>query len=163
MIGVPERVIGVTGHQSLSAATRQSVGRYLLHFLRFNAPTRGLTSLAAGTDQIFARCVLRLGGNISAVIPSDRYESTFSGPKAIHEFRELLSQATEVIRLPYAEPSEEAFWSAGKEIVDRCSVLIAVWDGKPAGGLGGTADVVAYARDHGRPVDVVWPPSASRQ
>jgi len=40
--------------------------------------------------------------------------------------------------------------------------LWAVWDGKPARGYGGTADVVDYARDHGVPVLVVWPAGARR-
>jgi hypothetical protein len=37
----------------------------------------------------------------------------------------------------------------------RAEVLIAVWDGLPARGLGGTADVVAYAKQCGRPVEVI--------
>jgi len=31
-----------------------------------------------------------------------------------------------------------------------------VWDGKPARAYGGTADVVAYAREQGTPVRVIW-------
>jgi len=37
-----------------------------------------------------------------------------------------------------------------------------VWDGQPARAYGGTADVVAYAREHGTPVRVIWPPGAER-
>jgi hypothetical protein len=29
--------------------------------------------------------------------------------------------------------------------VDKSDMLIAIWDGKPAAGLGGTADAVGYA------------------
>jgi hypothetical protein len=46
--------------------------------------------------------------------------------------------------------------------VDRSSVLVAVWDGQPARGLGGTADVVAYARQRGVPMEVIWPRGATR-
>ena len=46
--------------------------------------------------------------------------------------------------------------------VDRSSVLVAVWDGQPARGLGGTADVVAYARQRGVPMEVIWPQGATR-
>ena len=42
-------------------------------------------------------------------------------------------------------------------VADRCDLLIAVWDGQPAQGLGGTGDVVRYAREIGREVLVVWP------
>jgi hypothetical protein len=46
--------------------------------------------------------------------------------------------------------------------VDRSDVLLAVWDGQPARGPGGTGDVVAYARARGTPVEVVWPAGAAR-
>ncbi|WP_041624991.1 hypothetical protein [Stackebrandtia nassauensis] len=44
----------------------------------------------------------------------------------------------------------------------RRDQLIAVWDGQPARGYGGTADVVDYARDHGIDVTVIWPEGAKR-
>ena len=47
-------------------------------------------------------------------------------------------------------------------VPDRSSVLVAVWDGQPSRGLGGTADVVAYARQRSVPVTVTWPEGASR-
>ena len=37
-----------------------------------------------------------------------------------------------------------------------------MWDGKPARSYGGTADVVAYARERGTPVRVIWPDGAHR-
>jgi hypothetical protein len=40
--------------------------------------------------------------------------------------------------------------------------LLAVWDGQPARGYGGTADVVEAARYKGIPVTVVWPAGAKR-
>lgn len=40
--------------------------------------------------------------------------------------------------------------------------LIVVWDGQPARGYGGTADVVAYADRVGVPVRIVWPEGATR-
>jgi hypothetical protein len=39
----------------------------------------------------------------------------------------------------------------------RTDRLYAVWDGKPARGYGGTADVVAEAEKRGIPVTVIWP------
>jgi hypothetical protein len=73
-----------------------------------------------------------------------------------------LEAAHSVTRLDYAEPTEEAFLAAGKSVVDNCQVLIAVWDGKPARGLGGTADIVRYARDTGKAVSIVWPDGIDR-
>ncbi len=36
----------------------------------------------------------------------------------------------------------------GLVVVERCDLLLAIWDGHPAHGLGGTADIVAYADGH---------------
>jgi hypothetical protein len=47
-------------------------------------------------------------------------------------------------------------------MVDQADKLFAVWDGKPARAYGGTADVVGYARDHGTPVEIIWPTGAAR-
>ena len=52
--------------------------------------------------------------------------------------------------------------AASNLMVDEADELYAVWDGKPARGYGGTADVVAYARGRGTPVRVVWPDGAER-
>jgi len=52
--------------------------------------------------------------------------------------------------------------AASKFMVDEADELYAVWDGKPARGYGGTADVVAYARDHDITVQVIWPAGAER-
>jgi hypothetical protein len=41
-------------------------------------------------------------------------------------------------------------------------VLLAVWDGTPSQGVGGTADVVAFAGERGVPTAVVWPPGSRR-
>jgi hypothetical protein len=41
-------------------------------------------------------------------------------------------------------------------------VLLAVWDGTPSQGVGGTADVVAFAGERGVPTTVVWPPGSRR-
>ena len=52
--------------------------------------------------------------------------------------------------------------AASKLMIDQADELYAVWDGKPARAYGGTADVVAYARDHDTPVAVIWPAGAER-
>jgi len=36
------------------------------------------------------------------------------------------------------------------------------WSGSGQNSYGGTADVVAYAREHGTPVRVIWPDGAQR-
>ncbi len=52
--------------------------------------------------------------------------------------------------------------AASECMIGLADELWAVWDGKPARAYGGTADVVAYARDNGVPVRLIWPKAARR-
>ncbi|WP_341358475.1 hypothetical protein V5H98_11820 [Georgenia sp. M64] len=154
--------LGVTGHQSIPA---QAIGYVTAGMQAVIAEQRpplvGYSSLAAGTDQLFARELLAAGGDLHAVIPSGGYEATFSGQD--HDnYANLLSAATTTTVLEYPGPSEEAYDAAGKWIAEHCHILIAVWDGEPARGRGGTADAVAYARELGRNVRIIWPTGLSR-
>lgn len=154
--------VGMTGHQGLTSATEKLVADAIDRQLREVEELVGISSLAEGADQIFAERVLAAGGRLTVILPAARYASTFPDGPARQHYEDLLSHAEEVFRLPFDEPAEQAYWAAGKEIVDRCDLLLAVWNSKPSGGLGGTADIVAYARTKGRPTIVIWPPNAAR-
>jgi hypothetical protein len=122
----------------------------------------GVSSLASGADQLFADTVLALGGRLEVIVPASGYETTFSSPEERARYRALLGAASAVERLQFPRPNETAFWAAGRRVVDRCEVLFAVWDGGPSRGLGGTADVVEYAKSKRREVEIIWPPGVAR-
>jgi hypothetical protein len=157
-----DKNIGFSGHQSLSAETRGAVRTALIQAFSKWGQVLAVTSLAAGSDQIFAECALAAGNDLMVVIPCDRYEGTFANSDDLATYRELLKSSVERIQLSFPAPSEEAYWAAGRRIVDVTDVLVAVWDGLPAGGLGGTADVVHYAENHHKEVLRIWPSGASR-
>lgn len=145
--------VGITGHQDtgtdettswVTASIRSTVGRL--------NPTEGFTCLAKGADQLFATVLEEQRIPFVAVIPCRRIEDSFEDEENRRSFRRLLAIAAGSVELPFAEPSEEAYFAGGKAVVDRSDVLIAVWDGKPAKGLGGTGDVVRYAMERGTPV-----------
>jgi hypothetical protein len=155
--------LGCTGHQALSPLTRRRVTAALAaHVATVDDDLVGLCSLAVGADQIFAHVLLAAGGRLHAVIPCHSYADTFGDEAARQEFERLLSAAHEVTELPFLEPSEEAFMAAGRVVADQCDLLLAVWDGQPAAGLGGTADVVSHAAARGKSVEIVWPVGSSR-
>jgi hypothetical protein len=107
-----------------------------------------LSSLASGSDQLFAQIALELQFAVTAVIPMQGYERLFKGA-ALVEYRRLLSRCT-ICELASDGSPQENFFAAGKYIVDHSDIIIAVWDGQPSRGLGGTADVVSYAHSRGR-------------
>jgi len=158
-----DKIVGFSGHQALAAETREAVRAALMKTLSKWDKVLAVTSLAAGSDQIFAECALATGGQLVAVIPCEGYERTFNDPSDLASYHRLLKLSTDQLLLPYQEPSEEAYWAAGKRIVDMADILVAVWDGEPAGGLGGTADVVKYAEKQKKEILRIWPSGARRK
>lgn len=156
-------MIGCTGHQTLTPLTQRRVAAALAtRVSEIEDELIGLCSLAVGADQIFAHILLASGGRLHAIIPCRGYADTFDDEDDQQEFERLLSAAEEVTELPFPKPSEEAFMAAGRTVAEDCELLLAVWDGQPAAGLGGTADVVSHATGCGKFVEVIWPDGSSR-
>jgi hypothetical protein len=145
--------VGISGHQDLGPVEKITwVREELRSQLDCRSFSSGVSSLAAGADQLFARVVLELGHNIEVVIPCGQYESAFEDADAVQTFRWLKAKAARSYLLEFPAPSEEAFFAAGRRVVEISDLLFAVWDGKAAAGAGGTADVVKYALKHRRQV-----------
>jgi len=121
----------------------------------------GVTCLADGADQLFARVVLDHGGRIEVVVPARRYRDGL--PAEAHaSYDELLAEAVKVYELDREESDEQAHMAASEAMLDMVDALFAVWDGKAARGYGGTADAVKRAQAIGIPVQVLWPAGATR-
>lgn len=145
--------VGVTGHQRLPDPSVWSwVEEKIQEQLRLAKPLVGISSLAIGADQLFARLVLENRGYLIAVIPSSTYADSFSNDDEKAHYEALKNRADEVQVLPDIEDAEESYLRAGHRVVDLCEVLIAVWDGQPAKGKGGTGDAVNYALENRRKV-----------
>jgi hypothetical protein len=156
------RRIAVSGHRGLGSETAGLVGDAVRAALRAAGPgVTGLSCLAEGADQIFARAVLELGGRLEAIIPALLHRDGLPrGVRAAYDH--LLERAGRVHKLPVTEATAQAHMAAGEYLVTQADELWAVWDGLPARGLGGTGDVVAFARARDVPVRVIWPSGASR-
>lgn len=153
--------IAVTGHRGLPAATAELVDRELREILADHSNLIGLSCLADGADQLFARAVLDAGGRLEVIVPAEQYREGL--PAEAHAaYDELFAQAFRAHRIDFSESTSESHMQASRFMIDNADMLLAVWDGKPARGYGGTADIVAYAREVGTPTTVVWPPGATR-
>lgn len=65
--------------------------------------------------------------------------------------------------MPHDTACREAYEDANRTLLQRADRLVAVWDGAPPSGMGGTAAFVTQAQEAGLPVDVVWPEGAARE
>jgi hypothetical protein len=155
-------VIGFTGHRHIPDGPRllESIGT-VLKSLSEKIPGRlvGYSSVAIGSDSLFAQACLRSEVPWVALLP--RSESDFKTDFKESDWEKssvLLRQAARVQTLSSAEMDRDrAYLECGLLTVDEADVVMAAWDGQPARGIGGTADIVAHARSLGKPLIVVNP------
>jgi hypothetical protein len=158
--------IGVVGHRSIDdpAAVAREVLRALA-MAASRALPRGehagpprleiLSALAEGADRLAARVLLEEpGATLVAILPlaRDDYMTDFVSPASKAEFLELLELAARVEEACPAASRDESYERAGRAIVDASDVMLAMWDGEPSRGRGGTAEIIDYARGSGVPV-----------
>src|ERR1022692_3253799 len=133
---------------------------------------RVLSPLAEGADRVVARAVLaNPDARLDVVLPLtlEDYLKDFATEESRKEFEELLGRCRKPVFLrarriqddrrdpgDQAELRREAYEQVGRYVVDHCDALIAVWDGQPSRGRGGTAEIVQYAQEQNRPIIRVW-------
>jgi 8-oxo-dGTP pyrophosphatase MutT (NUDIX family) len=152
--------IGFRGHQDLvNEATRAFVAQSLRELLityreqaqACNHELLLYAALAPGADQLCIATAHELAISVEAVIPCAEYEGIFKGEDAVSIYHQLLARCRKIHQLPAQHCSDEAFLEAGHWIVEHADLVLIVWNGYPAGGKGGAADVASYARSMRRP------------
>lgn len=168
MSGVRRRPvrIAVTGHRffddAAAAYITARVGEVLGEAGAGGRAVRVVTSLAEGADQLVAREALQRGIPVEVIVPAAGYAESLQEPDDRRQFAALLDRAESVRTLDHAEPSPAAYLDAGTAMLADADRLIAVWDGAPARGVGGSAEIVARARELGLDLHVIWPPGYHR-
>lgn len=153
--------LGVTGHRNLLPAEQPVIEERLRNLFgelarRFpETPLRLLSPLAEGADQLAARVARDMGIEIVVPLPFafERYAEDFGTEAALAEFHALAKDSARV-ELYHTDDGNAldsgastralAYARLGMYISDHCEILIALWDGKPGLGVGGTAAVVDY-------------------
>jgi hypothetical protein len=119
-----------------------------------------LTSLAEGADRILARYFMdQYEAELEVYLPLVRaeFEKDFKGSRSVREFRTFLHSASGIWIPSSPLPRHEAYEVAARELVNHSNTVVAIWDGHPARGSGGTADTVSYARKRQIPVIIINP------
>src|SRR5512137_1144952 len=157
-------VVAVTGHRDLLPAEIPHIRarvREFLASLRDAYPDRVvavMSPLAEGADRLAAEEAITLGMPLTVPLPMPKeiYASDFSTPQSRAHFEQLCAAAVDVFELPLTpgnsvesirEPGknrERQYAQAGVFLCAHCHVLLALWDGKASGQLGGTSQVVRF-------------------
>jgi hypothetical protein len=160
--------IAVTGHRPnrLPAPARDTVRRQigglldeLMALSKAHARRPLLVcALAEGADRMAAQAALERGIAFEAVLPfpAAEYAKDFPDRTSQSQFRDLMAAAERVTALPGdGSDRESAYEAAGLAMLDGADILIAIWDGQPAAGRGGTVQILERADRRGMPVLVV--------
>jgi hypothetical protein len=168
--------IGVTGHRGppklpkeSEAPLRATINRILSAVIAMapNSQTNQISysprefiimsSLAEGSDRIVAEAGLAAGFRLEVILPLRRaeYACDFEIPKSRLAFERLLDRASAIFELNgTADDRSRAYLAAGFAMLEKIDILITIWDGKEASGIGGTEQIVNKALAKG--IIVVW-------
>ena len=151
--------IGVTGHRFLTEVDKIATGvdkaLCQIEYAFGGQAWTVISPLAEGADRLVAQRVLARSKARLVVplpLPQRDYIADFGSDESRNEFYDLLSQAEQIVTLPPTPTRGEAYAAAGTYVLDHCDVLIAIWDGQTAQGIGGSGDIVAQARRRGLPL-----------
>lgn len=110
-----------------------------------------ISGMALGWDQALADAAIAAGIGLHAYIPFKGQESKWP-LESRNNFNRIIGQATKVVEC--SEPGYAA-WKMqhrNKRMVDDCDAVLALWNGSE----GGTANCVAYAEKHRKPIINLW-------
>ena len=134
----------------------------------------GFSSLACGTDMLFAEALLERGGEINIVLPFSkadfkRASVDFIPDPAIGErFERILANAATVTVLnEFGEAKDGAAYEYCNQALKGLALLkgqflgidvmpLAVWDGRKGDGRGGTQNFVEYWEKRGSKVEIIY-------
>ena len=114
-----------------------------------------LCGMARGCDFYFAEAVLKLKGEgnpirLEAMLPCPEQSGRWPGEDALRYERILME--CDAVYLLQDHYSDGCMLRRNRAMIDRCDVLISIWDGS----RGGTASAVHYALKRGIPIDSLW-------
>ena len=148
--------IGFTGHRKLAdeSICRQAIRAFLAAQKdAYRGIVYGVSSAAAGGDQLFSECCIELGIPLRVLLPrpAEQFRADFD-PASWQRTERILAAAVSVDVTGSWETLNEQYYDCGIATVAQSQLLLALWDGELARGAGGTQQMVAYARQTGHPV-----------
>ena len=186
----PEFVLGFVGHRHLAdeeglrPAIRLCLERFAAEAVRRVGRLNVYCSISYGADLLFIECAHELGLPVHLLlakplptsledVPTDGISADFkAGPDGLARLADWRRARVAIRRaidgvdggswrvVSQASGDPGCYYDAGVMLVEGCDALLAVWDGLPAKGVGGTGDSCDFARATEKPVFVLAPAPA---
>ena len=157
LVQLPEVLaVGFTGHRKVPYETksRQVIRDFLAQQKEsHHGILYGISSAAAGGDQLFAESCLELNIPLRILLPrpAEQFRADFDDTSWLRTVR-IMENAISVEVTGRHEAQNEQYYDCGIQTVAESQLLVALWDGQPSRGTGGTQEIVSYARKTGHPI-----------
>jgi hypothetical protein len=165
----PRFVIGFTGNRAgfneaaAGEGIRAALGELRSRAERVQGRVELYTGIAEGADTLCVEEARKLQMPVHLLLPMAEAEfiTDFSSPAAWERAAQkiALSRSRPGFDSVHFVPGEtsrpECYFNLGIQILEAVDVLVVLWDGVPARGLGGTQQVLEHAERRGIPVVVI--------
>jgi len=153
------KVVAFTGHRpakiggyDLPNPTYMHVCQEIDRVLRELKPDKVISGMALGVDQWAANVALKLNIPFIAAVPFLGQEGKWPN-KSQQLYKKMLEKAAEIVIVSEGGYAASKLQIRNEWMVDRCDVLVAVFDGTS----GGTANCVTYAKGKGKEIVFIKP------
>jgi hypothetical protein len=157
VVRLPEVLaIGFTGHRKVpdEAKSRQVICDFLARQMESHIGiVYGISSAASGGDQLFAESCLELNIPLRILLPrpAEQFRTDFDDTSWQRTLR-IMENAISIEVTGRHESRNEQYYDCGIQTVAESQLLVALWDGQPSRGKGGTQEMVSYSRKTGHPI-----------
>jgi len=150
--------IAITGHRDMieTENLREKVSLFFDRLIEQSQEIVLLSPLADGADRFVAEIFLQKQkehGHLSLIVPmpfdKKRYMEDFDEASK-KDFLEFLTKSDEIFEVEHQTKS--GYLDVGRYVVDNAEILLALWDGTYNGKIGGTGEVVEYAKSNNHEV-----------
>lgn len=117
----------------------------------------GISSAAAGADLLFLEACREAGMKTVILLPfpQSRFAEDFDDPYEWERALDAIANAWWCEVPPGGEEAPAAYHVVARQCLEIADRMVFLWDGKPARGLGGTAESVAEADRMGMPARII--------
>jgi hypothetical protein len=105
-----------------------------------------ISAISDGADSIFAQAALSLDISLEAIIPFGQFASDFQGDLTHERYRSLRSHSKYETRINFSERNDLAYRKSMQWLVFKSNTVVAIWDGRQKGYIGGTWEAVSLCQ-----------------
>jgi len=141
----PNKLGGYSADNPIAKKVQGEI-RNLLNNLNEIVPVTGITGMAIGSDQYFARACLDLEIPYISYIPFEGQDNLWPTPTR-EDYNYLISQSLDIVKVSDGNYTPKKMKLRNIAMSDDADLAVAVWDGSKNGG---TYHCISYLRSKGK-------------